>query len=275
MTFDAREKSRYDGQPLECYRFSQGGKIWLWTSADVEVALPIGLFVPETIGRGSIEFNAEDTSQSFELHVPRTNPVAQLFIPGPPLEPIGLIAYAAHRGEESSPITTFIGHALTAVFDGSQATIVCSPITRVFNQQIPARAVQTQCNHFVYSQPCGQNPLPFTEDVTVTTVDGNDITSNDFLLHPDGWYRNGKIVHPTEGPRFIVEHVGDTVTLVRPFLSLPSLTVVKAVRGCNRLMNGDCREIFGDPAGPPDGNVLNHLGFLFIPKRNPHTFGVG
>ena len=43
MTYDAREKSRYLGQPVEGFRFAQGSNLWLYTSADRTITLPAGV----------------------------------------------------------------------------------------------------------------------------------------------------------------------------------------------------------------------------------------
>ena len=45
MTYDAREKSRYLGQPVEGYRFAQGSNSWFFTSADRAITLPAGVTV--------------------------------------------------------------------------------------------------------------------------------------------------------------------------------------------------------------------------------------
>ena len=80
MTYDASEKSRYTGQPVECYRFTQGGNIWRVTSADRDITLPVGVFEPLAVTRGEFDFSQEDSGETLEITVPRDHPVAALFI---------------------------------------------------------------------------------------------------------------------------------------------------------------------------------------------------
>ena len=51
MSYVAYEQSEYDGQPLELYRFALGADVWLFTSADHEVAWGDDTYSPVFIRR--------------------------------------------------------------------------------------------------------------------------------------------------------------------------------------------------------------------------------
>jgi hypothetical protein len=97
--------------------------------------------------------------------------------------------------------------------------------------------------------------------VTVTTVSGNQVTSNDFALRPDGWFSGGKLEITGRATRLVVAHLGDTITLLSPMPGLRSLDTGYAYKGCDRHL-ATCRDGFN--------NLDNHFGFDAIPTRNPH-----
>lgn len=260
-TYDEREKQRYQGEPVECFRFVQGENTWLFTSADEEIALPIGLFVPETISRpDESEYSQEDSSDSIEVHVAATNPVAELYIGDVPTSPVWLTLYSAHRGDEASPVTTFTGKMTRSRFDESEAVLVGTNVMADLNKNVPVLQMQTPCNHILYSSECGADPSACSDSITVTTVDGRTVTSNDFALRPDGWYSGGRLLSGDGEMRFIADHEGDTVTLISPMPGLESLDQVWAYWGCDHLEE-TCAEKFD--------RLNNHLGWSRLPGRNP------
>ena len=68
---------------------------------------------------------------------------------------------------------------------------------------------------------------------------------------------------PTTGEtRFIVDHQGDTVSLISPIPGLSSLDQVWAYWGCDHL-EATCQNKFS--------NLVNHLGWSRLPGRNPFS----
>jgi len=259
-TYDEREKQRYGGMPVECYRFAQSENLWLLTSADREITLPIGRFTPETITRSACDFSKEDSAQSMDVILPRTSPVAALFIGNVPSSPLWLTIYRAHRGDESEYVAAFTGRVVSARFTESEVHLAATSITSFFSRNVPVVQMQTPCNHVLYSAECGANPTSCRDSITVTTVDGVTIVSNDFGLRADHWFRGGRLETADGESRLIAEHVGDTVTLISPVPGLASLDVVWAYWGCDHL-ESTCQSKFG--------RLENHLGWSRIPGRNP------
>ena len=260
MTYDAREKGRYSGQPVEGFRFAQGSNLWLYTSADREIMLPAGVFTPEAITRTELDFSQEDTGETIEFTIPRTNPVAALFIGDLPSAPVWVTVYRAHRGDEDLAVTIFSGKVSRARFEESEAILVGASLMAVLSRTVPVLAMQTPCNHVLYSAACGANPASSRDSITVTSVEGATVTSNDFALRPDQWFRGGRLESEAGETRFIADHRGDTVTLISPLPSLASLDSIWAYWGCDHLET-TCRDKFG--------NLINHLGWSRLPGRNP------
>lgn len=262
MTYDEREKSRYLAQPVEGFRFAQGSNLWLYTSADRAITLPAGVFAPEAIVRSELDFSQEDTGETIELTLPRANPVPALFIGDLPSTPVWVTVYRAHRGEESLAVTIFSGKVIRARFEESEAILTGASLMAMLARTVPILALQTPCNHALYSGPCGANPTASRDMVSVTSVNGATVVSSGFALRPDQWYRGGRLETASGETRFIVDHQGSTVTLISPLPGLRSLDEVRAYWGCDHL-EATCRDKFD--------NLVNHLGWSRLPGRNPFS----
>ena len=262
MTYDAREKSRYLGQPIEGFRFTQGSNMWFYTSADRAITLPAGVFAPEAIVRSELDFSQEDTGETIELTLPRANPVPALFIGDLPSTPVWVTVYRAHRGEESLAVTIFSGKVIRARFEESEAILTGASLMAMLSRTVPILALQTPCNHALYSGTCGANPTASRDLVSVTSVNGATVVSGGFALRPDQWYRGGRLETANGETRFIVDHQGNTVTLISPLPGLGSLDEVRAYWGCDHL-EATCQDKFD--------NLVNHLGWSRLPGRNPFS----
>ena len=260
MSYDDREKSRYAGQPVEGFRFVQGASLWLYTSADREIVLPIGTFSPEPIQRSGLDFSKEDVAETMEFTVGVENPIAALFVGDVPSSPVWIQAYRAHRGDESEALAFFTGKITRVRFKGSEAILVGTSLAALLTRSVPVLKMQTPCNLVLFSAECGANPTTSRESITIGTVDGRTVTSSDFDLKPDQWFRGGRLEAPSGETRFIADHVDDTVTLLSPLPGLASLDVCWAYWGCDHLA-GTCKDKFDQ--------LVNHLGWSDLPSRNP------
>lgn len=260
MSYDATETSRHSAKPVEGFRFVQGPNTWLFTSADVPITLPIGVFDKETIQRSETSFSEEEHGEQLDVTLPRNNPVAELFIHDLPSTPVFLTVFRAHRGEEEDELAIFTGKVIRASFKGSEAVLTCASLVAVLDRPVPSLAMQTPCNHILFSAECGANPSASRDPITITTVDGVTVTSSDFALRDDQWYRGGRLVAPDFGTRFIADHVGDTITLLSALPGLESLDECWAYWGCDHL-EASCADKYS--------NLDNYLGFSRIPGRNP------
>lgn len=261
MSFEARETGTATGAPLECYRFSQGSSLWLWTSADRSVVLPSGTYSPTTLTRGDLDHSNEDEGGSLQLTVPRTNQVAQLFAAEIPSTPVLLTVFRCHRGEETDVRVRFVGSVSAARLAGPEAVLLCQPWRATFRRTVPALRYQSQCNWSLYGTGCGVSPTAFRDLATVGSVAGAVVTSPDFAVRADHWFRNGWLEAPGGERRWIVAHVGNSVTLMYPLSTLLPGQQVSVYAGCDRTESA-CATKFA--------NLANHFGFPRIPTRNPH-----
>lgn len=264
MSYDDNEKSQYQGKPVECYLWTQGPDSWAQTSADREITLPLGTFIPETLSRSRPELSEEAQAETLEVTVPRTHPIAGFFIAELPSEPISFVLYRAHRGDEANYASFFSGMVLNCRFEGSQAVLLHGSLKSLLQKGFPPLRFQTPCNQVLYQ--CGANPTTSVDTVSVTTVSGSTVVSNDFAARADQWFRGGRLVAPSGETRYIVDHVGDTVKLIGPLPGLQSLDVCQAFWGCDHLET-TCESKFN--------NLVNHMGFARIPGKDPHQTRIG
>ena len=260
MTFDSREQSIYQGQPVECFRFQQGPDLWLMTSADQPVTLLSGTYTPETITPAQLDHSQEQGAGNLEIRLPRANALASRFVDYLPPARVDLTVYRAHRGEEAAAVVFFLGSIGSIRFESSEAILTAVPLSQALKRRIPMLSYQSQCNWPLYSTGCGVNAGAFRDTIQIGTVSAATVTSADFALRADGWFTNGWLEGASGERRFIVSHVGNTVQLIAPMTGLAAGQIAHAFAGCDRT-EAVCIAKFN--------NLPNHLGFARIPNRNP------
>lgn len=267
MTYDAKETSRHEASPVELYRFTHGSTIYLYTSSDEQQTDGSEVYDPTVISRSEINQSQEDNAGNIEVSVPRDNAVAALFIPYMPSTPVGLRILRQHRLDiDEEFIVAFVGKVLSCRFesDPSAAVLTCGPISEVFRRTVPGVIYQPQCNHALYSPGCGIDKLAFKVTGTVSAISGDTVTSTAFGAFANGWFNNGWLQKGND-VRWVIDHVGNVVTLMNPFQNLAVSDSVDAYPGCNR-DEATCLSKFN--------NLANHFGFSRIPTKNPFNTSV-
>lgn len=264
MTYDTRETSVHDGEPVECYLFNRGSASWLLTSADRQIVLPaFGTFEPEAVLAQGQEHRQEDHQGGTSLDLPRTSPIVTAYIQLQPAAKTWLRIYRAHRGDETSPSCVFNGWVDVVSFgrDASVARLQCVSLLSYLRRRVPSIAYTVQCNRAVYAPGCDVDQELFRDECSITAVDGAILTSPGFALRPAGYFQAGWIERESGERRFIVAHVDDTVELMNSFADLAPPETVSAFAGCD-LTRTTCIGRFD--------NIERFLGFEWIPWRDPH-----
>ena len=276
MTYDSRESSAAGAAPIELFRFSMGSTVWRYTSGDVAVGRDVGAgdgaqnFVTEVLKRAELDYSQEDSGGSLEVRVPRTNPVAALFIPFAPPLPVGLTAYRFHDGDAET-VVIFIGKVASVAFEDTEAVLTCQPIQAMFSRTLPRLYFQKQCNWSLYSTQCGVSRAAFGESTyggvraTITVLSGLQVTAPVLGIHGDGWYDGGYLELDSGTKRLIVSQVGDVATLQNPLIGVAVGEPITVYPGCDKT-EATC--------GAKFSNLSNHFGFARIPYRNPFTTGI-
>lgn len=261
--YDALEQSQYLGEPVEAYRFTSGATEYRYTSADVDLVVAGATYTRETIARDAIDYSNEDNSATISVRLPRTNPVGALFTSYLPPAPVALTIFRKHRGDPEV-VVRFVGRVLSWGLEGPAVVLTCAPISQMLRRKVPMLVFQSHCNWPLYSPGCTVARASFKVSGTVTEATGPLLRAAVFATKPDGWFRNGWVEVTSGGQlgqrRFVVQHVGDAVTLMNPFTGSVVGATVDGFAGCDRT-EATCAAKFS--------NLVNHMGWPRIPTRNP------
>ncbi len=269
MSYDAKEKSQYGGSPVELYKFVYGSNTSYFTSADKDQSYASHTYLHDVITRGEIDASDEDQQGMLEVTVPRTNAIADLFIPNMPIYPVTLTIYRFHRGD-SEVVQLWMGEVASIAFTGSTVKLSCQPVGNVLRRNIPSTTYQAQCNWSLYSTQCGISKTSFAEVATVATVAAAVLTLTISSDRASGYFTNGFVVSSWNERVWVLAHTrlsssSAQLTLMTPFSAISAGAVVTVYAGCDRTL-ADCKNKFS--------NLPKFLGFPFIPTKNPFVTGI-
>lgn len=266
MTFESREESRSQGEPLTIYRFTIGEEIYAYTDADRPIWFEGETYSAIPIDRDSINTSGTLDKSALTIRVPHDTPIAELFRIFPPSEVVGLTIFQGHDGEPEIEFRAiWAGRVLSRAVEGSEASLSCEPVNTSMKRPMLRGRYQYQCRHALYRPGCNLNRDDFKVTATVVSVSGSTVT------FADGWngsfaearFANGIMEWDgsTRATRQIL-NVDSTLNRLRIGGSTAGLTpgmTVSLNPGCNHTM-GNCN-LFN--------NILNFGGMPWIPKRNP------
>lgn len=258
MSYAARETSQYSGQPYELYLFQTQTDTWRMTSADGAITYLGNSYEPEAITRTPTSQGVEVKSGEVRVTIPKTHPIALLYLPFIPATPMSLVIYRGHDAE-SEVVVNFTGRVATATF-GDACELACVPEQEALKKRIPGPKYQKQCNRILYAPGCDVDRELFRVTGNLSSVVGAVIQAPEFATKPNGWFNAGYIEKGFER-RMILSHTGNALTLLQAMAGLAVGDVISAYAGCKRNYNGDCVQKFN--------NGANFFGFEWIPLINP------
>lgn len=260
MSFISRETSQYSGKPYELFLFSTVEGVWRYTGADEIKTYNSVPFTPEAITHTGASQSNEVQGGQVKITLPLTNAVAQQFIAYIPNSPMWVTIYRAHDGELDSETVVYWQGKVSQPRFGDACELTCVPEQQELKKTIPTATYGTQCNRILFDLGCTVDKTAFRQLGTLTSVVGVTIKAAAYSTKPDGFF-NGGYIEFGNARRMILNHVGDTLTLIAQLPSLVIGSQVWAYAGCNHLYNGDCVTKFA--------NGKNFFGFQWIPSNNP------
>lgn len=260
MTYAAVETSAHGGQPVELYRFTQGIRKWLYTSADVAFVYASETYEPYPLKRGSFRQTQELAKAGLEISAPRDLPLVADSMASPLLGVVSLTIYRRHRSD--AEVTQWWKGRVEGIrFEGGEATISCVPLGAALRRIGLRRPAQRQCPHDLYGDGCTAAAAAFGASGTLLSWIGASVTSGVFATQPDGWWVGGKIDFGGV-LRFVVGHATDTLTLTAGVPGLAQNAGFTVYPGCDHAPS-TCNTKFG--------NILNYGGAPWFPVKNPFT----
>ena len=265
MTYDATEKSDWDGDLVELYEFKLGTTTWRHTSGDQSFPYGGWTYEPQQIKRSKIEQGNEINRSDLKLTVARDHVVANLFLAQPPGGVVTVTIGRLHRSDpDTEAVVLWLGRITSVAWKGSEAVMDCEPVWTSVQASGLRRLYNLECPWTLFSSDCRANQLSYQLLGTVSAASGLDLDVPGAAGQPDGWYKGGFVVwHSPTGAantRWVTEHVGTILTLASPFYGISGSDPVEVYPGCNRTVSV-CINKFD--------NILNYGGFPFIPEVNP------
>ena len=263
MTYDDRERSIADGQPIELYEFARGVVIANFTSADSDQVILDQTYTSAALQRSEIETSAERARNALRITCARNFPIADLFRIAPPTEIISLSVKRVHAGEDDVA-TIWMGRVLNCEWSGASATLNCEPVTSSLRRPGLRRKYSRQCPLVLYSQGPGQCNVDRSAHSTATTVTAiSGLVLSVASLGTKPW-AGGFVEWQTDDGiierRFISSYSGLNLTLSQPFFGLAVGDNVTVSPGCAHTQTM-CNDVYS--------NGANYGGFPFVPRKNP------
>lgn len=273
MTFAAYETSATGATPERLFLFTVNNLQWAYTNQAEETNRASLLYLPAIIAMDSITQNLGEGPPTVDISMDVATPVAQQFVPYQPIYPLQVTVFRRHRDDpDAEYIVEMIGEVASAAFDEDEGfvTFACRMVSSNFDRKVPWPVYQKPCNYALYSVGCGINKEDYRLDTEVATIVDTLVSSLDIAGFPTGWFRTGFVRRNATGEvRFIIDHVGSTITLQTPFLDLNPGDSLSVYAGCDRSF-AMCKAKFN--------NGDRHFGFGWMPLKNPfsdNVYGTG
>lgn len=253
---------------VEFYEFRRGVVSWLYTSRRKPLVYQDRTFAPTTIKRSGISQTQDLQRNVLDLTVPLTLPVLAQFRPVAPLAKISVLLRVLPAGETVA--RGIWGGTLVNVEDNAHRAIIhCAPASAAASATGLGECWQKTCRHVLFGPGCKASREAMRVDATLTTVGAVTVQAAAFAAKPDGWFAGGYITWTTPNGlvelRYVITHVGDTLTLLTPALVAVG-TVVATYPGCNHTTS-DC--------DTKHHNIPNYGGQPYIPTKGAQNNNPG
>tara|TARA_R110000851_G_scaffold120002_1_gene248072 strand:- start:13019 stop:13852 length:834 start_codon:yes stop_codon:yes gene_type:complete len=276
VTYDAQEIGIQTGEPVEVYEFVYGSTSRFYTSSEAIESIGAQDYTPVAISRSNTKDGPAERTHDFQVVLPTTDTVSQLFVGQIPGVRVRLTVKRFHRTDTPTPEvrTIFNGFVQSGSFKrkARECTLTARPILGGSGRTHPRRTFQAACNHVLYDpltcRADDTDPANRASVVTVVSQVGNVMTLSGIAgLFTDGWFNGGYVEFVGQADfRMVLDHVGNVLTLMQPFATTPS--TVNVLAGCDHSIDG--------PQGCKlkHNNVINFGGFPFVPTKNPFQSGL-
>lgn len=227
-------------------------------------------YQPVPINCGTINASGKLDKSTFEVRLPRTAGIADLFRAYPPSQPVTLIVRQGHINDEDGEfLVAWAGRVLSSKRDGNEVVFACEPTSSSLRRPGLRRSYQFGCPHALYGPGCYAVKQPQTGEVTA--ISGLEVT-----LAP-GWNGSFEAAKFAQGLmewdtpdgtkeiRRILRIDGNKVTISGMLRGLEVSDSVTMLLGCAQTTS-DCLNLHN--------NIHNFGGCPTIPVQNPLAAGV-
>lgn len=261
----------------ELYRFTEGANVWTVTSADADEDYNGETYVSTTIGRSDNISKPELSKSDIQVKVSIDNEFGKRW-----LQQVvdSIVSLTIFEKEGASVKVGWKGRLASVKPEESEIVLVFESIFTSLRRPGLRKRYQRVCPYALYGRGCKLDKADFKTEGTVSAIVGNVVTCPEAAGFADGYFTTGIIEDPDGNLRFITNHTGDQLTLIRPLETLNEAFVssgygvnyggyyggvnIAIYPGCDRTRQ-TCDAKFD--------NLLNFGGFPFIPLKNPFAGG--
>lgn len=252
--------------------------VWTFTSAPFPVEFAGEVFEPAAISHGEVESKEDIARANLEVNFDINNPAARRWMKDSVEAIVGLTVW--QQDEDGETYVVWKGRLAGTRPSGSQIRLSFDSIFTSLSRPGLGARYQRMCRHALYGRGCRLSKATYAATGRPTAVVGSVVTVPEAAGYPNGYFSMGMLETPDGALRFIVNHTGNKLTLMRPMESLGQLFAnqgyglnygliygglqLKMYPGCNR-SRATCNAKFN--------NLENYGGFDWIPTKNP--FGGG
>jgi uncharacterized phage protein (TIGR02218 family) len=250
MSFDGREYSLANGQPVRLYQFARGALRWNYNSSDRDITYSGSVFkaLVGGIGDNGILYSGDPRTDKFVITAPAGIEVAALFRGVPPSEEVALTVFDLHHGEAEG-VTSWVGSISGVNWpEIDRCRITCVSVEASMEQPGLVDAYCRGCTAVLGDARCKVNMAAFRVDITPQSMNGSSVFSGDLDSYPDGWFTGGYVEWPIGASEYdrrqIEGHVADELVMLGGTAGMPS-DARRVYPGCDFLIN-TCDIKFGN-----------------------------
>lgn len=277
MSYESIEQSEYSAAQTFLYQFVAPAGTYNWTNAPLAITATIDSVATTFLHpRGGISHNDPTMSVqadrgNLEITVSHRNPIIRVHREFPPPGDTSVTVWRQNE-VNGEVFQIWSGTVVETPIKDSIGTIRCQHIAALVagSEGLSEKWAPT-CPFMTYQHPCPAQIANHSTAVTVVAVDTENFTVQvTGITQLDGGFNAGVFALVNGDKRMILDHTGDTLTLLQNFPA-SSLKVGDSAT----LIDGDdhlyqtCRDKFG---GETDNGAAfggNHLQA----NQNPHAIG--
>jgi uncharacterized phage protein (TIGR02218 family) len=269
MTLDSKEKSVFEGEPIELLEFERGGvQAWRYTFSDSNKTVSGFVYTAVPGERSKIEASPDVNRSALVVTLPQSCQFAQQYIASPPTETVILTLRRYHLNDPDI-VSWWIGRVINTEFKPPYFEVRCESSQASLKRPVLRRMYQVNCPHVLYHEnTCRLDRSAWVSSVTATSVVGNVLNCAGIIATAN-WYRGGYVEHIKSGNfnRFFIKSQ-DGYNLHLNLSAEGIITVGEIVNvypGCDRT-RATCNSKFN--------NLDNHGGFPYTPDICPIGSGI-
>lgn len=265
------EGAAVDGtKPIFLYIIQQGSAVFRYTNYPISRTIGALTYEAQPLEHGDISEDVEFNSDPFDLTCATDNPAHPFrqLLDSSFVVLTTLSIYEVDADATSLPASPIFKGRIQGCDFGQRGAITgkVSTLLRIGEIDTPQALSERTCIHETYDGYCTLNPLAFTTTGPITAKSSNPpwIEAVEFgakatLQADPNWFTLGLVTVGTE-QRFCTKQVGNRLYINVPFKSA-------IVGNSASALAGDDKRI--DTCNAKFNNILHHLGFAFMPNKNP------